>query len=153
MAAEFCFKWPNDRCCIQFTTRFISPSRNFVTGQFIHLLWKDHFIHKSNFELRLPRFIRFVPKNKLTINSICSHRDVTAIVIFIFRGNNCKLRVSQSIQQCGVIMTSHYTIVSIRLHLDVKNHEYIVLSKFGGGNIVGFNALPCPRKHKIARSE
>ena len=42
------------------------------------------------------------------------------------------IRIRQGIEQCDVIMTSNYVIVSINLCLDIGNDEYIILDNFGG---------------------
>ena len=42
------------------------------------------------------------------------------------------LRIRRGIEQCDVMMTSNYVIVSITLCLDIGNDEYIILGNFGG---------------------
>ena len=40
--------------------------------------------------------------------------------------------IRQRIEQCVVIMTSNYVILSITVCLDIGNDEYIILGNFGG---------------------
>ena len=42
------------------------------------------------------------------------------------------IRIRQEIEQCDVIITSNYVIVSMTLCLDIGNDEYIILGNFGG---------------------
>ena len=42
------------------------------------------------------------------------------------------IRIRQGMEQCVVIMTSNYVIVSITLCLNIGNDEYIILGNFGG---------------------
>ena len=42
------------------------------------------------------------------------------------------IRIRQGMEQCDVIMTSNYVIVSITLCLNIGNDEYIILGNFGG---------------------
>ena len=51
------------------------------------------------------------------------------------------IRIRQEIEQCDVIITSNYVIVSMTLCLDIGNDEYIILGNFG-------DVLSEPKKKK-----
>ena len=63
----------------------------------------------------------------------------------------CTLRDIDS--KNGVIMTSHYVIVSIKLSLEDGNDEYVVQCNFDGHSMTVFEVIEGGRASKAPRSQ
>ena len=83
--------------------------------------------------------------NNVIVTSLLLLKVINVLVNFLMLSNfllylsnfpfMVTLRVTwirQRIEQCDVIMTSNYVILSITVCLDIGNDEYIILGNFGG---------------------
>ena len=66
------------------------------------------------------------------VNFLMSSKFLLYLSNFPFTVTLRGIRIRQGIEQCDVIMTSNYVIVSITLCLDIGNDQYIILGNFGG---------------------
>ena len=66
------------------------------------------------------------------VNFLMSSNFLVYLSNFPFTVTLRRIRIRQGIEQCDVMMTSNYVIVSITLCLDIGNDEYIILGNFGG---------------------
>ena len=101
------------------------------------------------FKMADPRW-RMVPvpsyiMNNVIVTSLLLLKVINVLVNFLMLSNFLPylsnfpfmvtlrgIRIRQGMEQCDVIMTSNYVIVSITLCLNIGNDEYIILGNFGG---------------------